>query len=444
LAPSHLAPRQGQKAKLVPALKPGSRVFSDAFGQSWEDGLKVAYFVHDLNDAAVAKRVWMLQQAGAEVRMAGFHRGAAPPEQVCGLKPLDLGRTHDARLLSRVGSVLAALATAPLRGAFLEGTEVVLARNLEAYAVAALARALHAPKARLAYECLDVHRLMLGQGLASRALRGLESALMDRSQALIVSSPAFLSAYFEPFQHRSRRERLTALLVENKAFPDAPAAAALPAEPLPTEPLPAAPPAGPGPNPPWRIGWFGMIRCRRSLDFLCALARRRPDLAQVEIRGRPSYGEFDDFDRQTAEAPGVDFGGPYRPGDLPALYGGLHFNWSVDWFQEEGNSRWLLPNRLYEGGRLGVPPIARAGSEAGRWLKARGLGVVQGDPLAELEAFLDALTPEAYAALRARHASAPASLFVLGPEDCARLMAVIGGPAATGERRMASSARRAA
>jgi len=391
--------------------------------------LKVAYFVHDLNDAAVAKRVWMLQQAGAEVRLAGFHRGAAAPDRVCGLKPLDLGRTHDAKLASRVGSVMGALALAPLRGGFLSGTEVVLARNLEAYAVAALARALHAPKARLAYECLDVHRLMLGQGLASRALRGLESALMDRSQALIVSSPAFLSAYFEPFQHRSRRDRLTALLVENKAFPEAPAA----------EPAPAEPPQ----RAPWRIGWFGMIRCSKSLDFLCDLARRRPDLVEVEIRGRPSYTEFEDFDRQTAAASGVDFGGPYRPQDLPALYGGLHFNWSVDYFQDEGNSRWLLPNRLYEGGRLGVPPIARADSETGRWLKARGLGVVQNDPLAELEAFLDALTPEAYAALKARHASAPASLFVLGPEDCARLMAVIGGPA-TDERKMASSARRAA
>src|SRR6185312_10262923 len=99
---------------------------------------------------------------------------------------------------------------------------------------------------------------------------------------------------------------------------------------------------------------------------------------------------------------------------------------------------------LYEGGRLGVPPIARADSETGRWLKARGLGVVQDDPPAELEAFLDALTPETYAALRARHAAAPQGLFVLGPDDCQRLAAAIGGPAATTERRTASSAPRQA
>jgi hypothetical protein len=390
--------------------------------------LRVAYFVHDLNDAAVAKRVWMLQTAGAQVRLAGFHRGERPPDSVSGVRPLNLGRTHDARLLSRAGSALAALALTPLRGEFMAGTDVVLARNLEVFAVAAVARALHARHARLAYECLDVHRLMLGQGLASRALRALESRLIDRSQAVIVSSPAFLSAYFEPFQHLSRRERLSALLVENKTFPD------------PDATLASIPPAG----PPWRIGWFGMIRCRRSLDVLCDLAGRRPDLVRVEIRGRPSYTEFEDFDRQVAEARGVAFGGPYRPKELPDLYGGLHFNWSVDYFQDEGNSRWLLPNRLYEGGRFGVPPIARADSQTGRWLKARGMGLVFDEPQAQLEAYLETLTPETYAEIRARHATAPASLFVLGQDDCARLMAVIGGPAARVERRLAASTPRRA
>ncbi len=169
--------------------------------------MKVAYFVHDLNDPAVAKRVWMLTSAGAEVRLAGFRRTPKPPASVAGLKPLDLGRTRDARLVSRAGSVLRNLLLAPLRGGFLAGAEVVMARNLEIYAVAAFARALHAPRARLAYECLDVHRLMLGRGLASRALRRLESGLMDASDALIVSSPAFLSAYFAPFQRLAGRRR---------------------------------------------------------------------------------------------------------------------------------------------------------------------------------------------------------------------------------------------
>jgi len=74
-----------------------------------------------------------------------------------------------------------------------------------------------------------------------------------------------------------------------------------------------------------------------------------------------------------------------------------------------------------------VPPIARLDSETGLWLQARGLGVLFERPEDALEAFLDALTPEAYAALAARHAAAPRSLFVLGAEDCERLTAALAG-----------------
>ena len=113
--------------------------------------------------------------------------------------------------------------------------------------------------------------------------------------------------------------------------------------------------------------------------------------------------------------------------DLAAMYGAVHFNWAIDRFQDEGNSRWLLPNRLYEGGRFGAPPIARLDAETGRWLQARDLGVLFDEPEAELEAFLDALTPEAYAALADRHRAAPRALFVQGREDCDRLAAALAG-----------------
>jgi hypothetical protein len=301
---------------------------------------------------------------------------------------------------------------------------VVLARFVETLAPAALARALHAPKARLAYECLDVHRLMLGSGLVGKGMRAVEGGLLDLCGTLIVSSPAFVDSYFEPFQHVSARPGLKTLLVENKAYPDLP------------------PPQGaPPPGPPWRIGWFGMIRCRRSLDFLCDLARRRPDLVRVDIRGKPAYTEFDDFDRQTAETPGVTFGGPYAPKDLPALYGALHFNWSVDYFQDEGNSRWLLPNRLYEGGRMGVPPISRIDCETGRWLAGHGLGALFERPEMELEGFLDGLTPARYAALKARHVEAPQNLFVIGPDDCDRLVRTLAGQASAEAREAAPAER---
>jgi hypothetical protein len=175
------------------------------------------------------------------------------------------------------------------------------------------------------------------------------------------------------------------------------------------------------PGPPWRIGWFGMIRCRKSLDFLCDLAARRPDLLRLTIRGRPSYTEFADFDRQVAATAGVSFGGAYRPAELGTLYDGVDFCWAIDFFEEDGNSQWLLPNRVYEGGAYGAVPIAVEGTETARWLKRYGIGMVLRS-LDDLEGFLTALDPAHYDALKAASADAPRNAFVADDRDCRQLL----------------------
>jgi succinoglycan biosynthesis protein ExoL len=72
----------------------------------------------------------------------------------------------------------------------------------------------------------------------------------------------------------------------------------------------------------------------------------------VEIRGRPSRTEFDDFDAQVANVPASASAALHACG--PArLYGDVHFAWAIDWFEAGANSAWLLPNRIYEGGRHG-------------------------------------------------------------------------------------------
>ena len=52
--------------------------------------MKLVYFVHDLNDPAVHRRVRMFHAAGAAVSLVGFYRGD-PPAEVDGTVPLALG-----------------------------------------------------------------------------------------------------------------------------------------------------------------------------------------------------------------------------------------------------------------------------------------------------------------------------------------------------------------
>ena len=367
---------------------------------------RIAYVVHDLNDPAVARRVRMLRAGGGEVVVMGFWRGAQAPVAIAGALAIDLGRTADARLAQRALAVMRRLVRPGAMLAAAAGADVVIGRNLEALALAARIRRSH-PGAPLVYECLDIHRTLLGRSRAHRAIQALEARLLQGIDLLIVSSPAFLRDYF------SRRPTLTApaLLVENKV-------------PAIDRPPPA--PALAPPGPPWTIGWLGNLRCRRTLTELKALAARHGGRVEILIAGRATEAVFDDFAGEVAAAPYCTYLGPYDAADQPAIYARCHFAWAIDWFEEGLNSTWLLPNRLYEASACAAVPIALRSVETGRWLEARGAGVTI-DDLTQLDGVLEALDTAGYAELRARLDAIPRADLFATQADCDALIAAVQG-----------------
>lgn len=375
--------------------------------------MNIAYFVHNLNDPAVHRRVRMLHTGGAKVTLIGFFRGEIPGE-VEGCKPVVLGRTHDARLLQRVAAtVKGALRVGRLRE-ILANADVVMARQLELLAIGARARRLLAPGATLVYECLDIHWLMIARGVPGWAMRRLEGRLLGKCHLLIVSSAGFVREYFSKYY----RTLPPVLILENKMLAqEIGDTAAIRAFERP-------------PRPPWRIGWFGNIRCRRSLALLSEVARLLPGQVEVVIRGRPAYTAIPDLNERVAEQPGLTFLGPYdRSRDLPRIYGEVHFAWAIDFFNEGGNSDWLLPNRIYEGSLFGAVTLALASVETGRWLADHGAGVLLSEPLeSSLVRFFQGLDEEGYLAARAAVDALPLGALMDDAPDCARLVRALGRP----------------
>ncbi|KAA1179987.1 glycosyltransferase family 4 protein [Rhizobium tropici] len=367
--------------------------------------LHILYFVHDLADPAVRRRVLMLQAGGALVTLAGFRRDDNALAAIHGVEPIELGKTQDAQFAQRVAAV--ARSAAKLRGALrsVARPDVIIGRNLEMLTLANRAKSVFGGDMPIVYECLDIHRLLLRNDVVGGALRSAERHFGSQAALLITSSPAFVERYFRP---RSGL-RLPVMLLENKVLALEPAASAV-------APVVRPPAAG----KPWKIGWFGALRCRKSLTLLDEFSRRMDGRFEIVLRGRPAYSEFDDFDGFVRKAPFMHFAGAYKnPEDLQAIYNDVQFSWAIDFFEEGLNSSWLLPNRLYEGGLYGAVPIAIEGTETARFLASRKIGLtLDAADATQLAALLGGMDEQRYVAAFDAVASQDRKQWMIDRADC--------------------------
>ncbi|AMX96421.1 glycosyl transferase family 1 [Mesorhizobium sp. M7A.F.Ca.US.014.04.1.1] len=370
--------------------------------------LHVLYLVHDVSDPAVRRRITMLRAGGAQVTLAGFRRTANPIADIEGLRPIDLGGTRDGRFGQRLAAVAKAAVSIGSKLGGMPKPDVIVARNLEMLALARRARSAFGASVPIVYECLDIHRLVLRNDVLGKALRATERFLARDVKLLVTSSPAFIANYFKPFGQVAAPIEL----VENKYFEAAtivPGAAEADESPV---------------GPPWRIGWFGALRCRRSLELLADFSRRTEGRFEIVLRGRPALSEFPDFHGFVEAEPWLSFLGPYRnPEDMAAIYNDVHFSWAIDFFEAGQNSEWLLPNRLYEGCRFGAVPISMGNTETGRFLKQQDIGVLlpQASPEA-LEAALGKMEEHRFARLKGRVLARNPRTWSYDRSDCRALV----------------------
>jgi succinoglycan biosynthesis protein ExoL len=369
---------------------------------------RVAYLAHDLSDSAVSRRVEMFGAGEADVKVAGFCRASEPPPTIEDAPITMLGRTYDSALAQRAIRLTATLARPGVLETTIRSANVIVARNLEMLLLAQRVR-FFAPNARLVYECLDIHRSLLGGTIASRALRWIERRALRGVDLVLISSPEFQSKYLEPFQ------TITApvMLVENKLLMLAPSSVPLRSRPA---------------GPRWTIGWFGNLRCRKTMAALRRLALEGAGRVEILIAGRPSEAEFNDFASLIVE-PYMRFVGPYSRDELPDLYAQCHFAWAIDYFEEGLNSSWLLPNRLYEAIACGAVPVALAHVATGAWLARRNAGVLLSnrDSVDELLGMLIHLDPRGYAVLHDRISAVPRSAIIATRADCIDLVEALAG-----------------
>ncbi len=370
--------------------------------------MRIVYLAHDLDDTAIWRRHQMLLIGGADVSLAGFRRGEGElPEPA-----IVLSQTRNGEMAARALAVLRTMVSLRRRLPMTKPPDVILARNLEMLALAVALRRRF-PQARIVYELLDVHRLLLGGGVVSRALRWVEAWFLRRTDLIIISSPGFQRGYLTRFQRPER----PVMMVENKPLAGT------------TSPQLAKPVA----EGPIRVGWFGILRCAWSLATLDQVTRAAPGRYRVMLRGKPALDVLPDFHAVVEANPDLSYLGPYKwPDDLASIYAEVEIAWLVDRYEAGGNSELSLPNRLYEGGLHGAVPLALDGNELAERLKMLGIGIIVGKPTAEAAGLaMAALDRDGILPLRDAVRALPRATWEAGLDDCRALVTRMAGTTGT-------------
>ncbi|MEO1681217.1 MAG: glycosyl transferase [Pseudomonadota bacterium] len=366
---------------------------------------RLVIFGFDAAEAAQIRRIHSYMDCGFDVQGFTMRRDNMNVDFTPFWPNVELGQVPNEDVLRRVGTLAAAVPVIRRNRDKLAGADVIVARNLDMLALAVVAQGL-TPGSRppLIYECLDIHGAMTDTGAKGRVFRGLERRLLLRTRLLIVSSPAFLSAYFGPVQGWDG----PSVLLENKLWIEGDSLA---------RPTPDAPPA-PVAGDAIRLGWVGTLRCPRSLALLAAAAETLGPRLSLRFHGAVHSHALPDFDAVVAAHPNISYGGPYAyPDDLAGIYANCDLVWSQDLWQWGTNSTWLLPNRIYEASYFGCPSLAVEGTETGRRV-ANGLGWALPVPTSEaLVACIKALTPATIAQARRKLLTRPETDFRLGCDE---------------------------
>lgn len=344
--------------------------------------VNIVLFAPDSSDQAVHRRVYGLQSVGGDVTAYSFRRQRYNRDKQLACKNIPLGVIRDGNYLYRAVLILTAILKIFSNAAAIRKAEIFYARNLDMLFLLILAKSFFGAQGKVIYEVLDIRRIQTGTGIASSAVRLLEKFLLNRVDSLVVSSRKFLSEWYQPLLKNGSK----AYVLENKLH-------RAPAVNLEESALNL---------PPIVIGWFGTLRCIESLTALIELAKARPDRIKIKLAGVPSRIGEDAFLALIAGIENIEFCGPYDASkDLPLLYQGIHFNWVSDFSDKEVNSKWLLPNRIYEGGFFQVPAIAVGDSYCSDYVIENVLGVRLPDCMPEtLLSFFDGLESDKYSLLR--------------------------------------------
>lgn len=304
------------------------------------------------------KRISALKDLGMQVKVLAFERGSYPGKELSG-KHISLGHIKHGHYLSRLVMILKAIYKVR---SMIKNADVLYTCGLDMALLGWLAALKINNKPKLCYEVADIREIQLSNGLAGRITRAFERFMIKQAHLLIVTSSTYVSAYYKGILGA---KNFRYQVIENKLDPRQIMNSKL-------RLLPKSPPEA-----HLKIGYFGVLRCARSLQVIKHLVSKYNGSVEVYLRGI-FFKDIGVLEHEVVNTSGIYYEGPFKsPDDLPEMYSKVDIVWDIAKYHEGkvGNLSWAKSNRFYQSCFFNKPIIGQVNTLDGIAAEELDIGI---------------------------------------------------------------------
>ena len=237
--------------------------------------------------------------------------------------------------------------------------DVIYSFGMDTFIIGWLATLFKSNKPKFVYEVGDIRTVFTNEGVISKIFKFIERLILKKSDLLVVTSEAYIQGYFEEIQKVSN---LNYHVIENKPELN------INFSNVNTNKNKK--------NQRIRIGYFGVLRCRRTFEILRKLIKEHGDRFELYVRGIVTEGK--DIVDEIKLLDNVKIEGEYKvPDDLPSMYDQVDIIWACYPYMGEQISNWMWAKttRFYEACYFKTPMITLEGSQDSYYVKEKGIGI---------------------------------------------------------------------
>jgi succinoglycan biosynthesis protein ExoL len=315
------------------------------------------------------------KEAGAEIRFFCFYRKQYPTSD--GDLPITLlGTIEHGKYLARIPRIISAAVN--YRRALKE-YDCIFAFNWEMAMLAIIAFWGKRDRPAIILQMLDIRPIMMGAGPLSKLFRFTERRVLARIDLLCLLSRFYLDRYYLPVQGYRKRPFF---ILENKMYEDA----SLIEESRKT--------SGHSRSGGIEIGYFGLIRCRKSCEILKQAVLQGEGKLKLYLRGI-SLEDGPDLEEYSAGCDDIVYEGEFQPSrESAGMFSRVDLAWIASPYKDDrrvrSDWRWKRVNRFYQSCFFGKPMIAWKDTDDGDAVEKYGIGLTV-DPEAPERAVRDIL-----------------------------------------------------